>query len=224
MATWLVTGASRGLGLEFARQLTARGDKVIGTARRPQEALDLRKTGAEVVALEADKPGSIEALTKHLANRPIDVLVNNAGVSADDKQLGMLSFEAFEKVFHTNVFGTALVAQALLPNLRAGNRQLILNISSQLGSLSAAYAGFSYAYNASKAALNMITARMAKDLAKEHFVVVSMHPGWVKTDMGGPNAPLTPEDSIKAMLGAIDRLSIKDNGGFRNYDGAPMAW
>lgn len=224
MATWLVTGASRGLGLEFARQLKARGEIVLGTARKPHEASELAKTGAEVLPLETDKEASIAALAQTLSGRPIDVLINNAGVSAEDKRLGTMTFDAFEKVFRTNVFGAALVAQALLPNLRAGNRQLIVNLSSQLGSISAAYTGFSYAYNASKAALNMITARMAKDLAKEQFIVVSMHPGWVKTDMGGPNAPLLPEQSIATMLGAIDRLSIKDNGGFRNYDGAPMAW
>ena len=224
MATWLVTGANRGLGLEFVKQLRARGDEVIGTARSPDKATELRATGARVVRLEVSDPRSIEAMAKELRSTPIDVLVNNAAVSDEDRRVTDLSMEAFRRVFDTNVFGTALVSKALLPNLRSGSRKVIANISSQLGSVASASSGFSYAYCASKSALNMVTAKMAKDLAADGVTVMTLCPGWNRTDMGGAEAPLDPRDSIRALIRLIDGFTIKDSGRYIQYNGNELPW
>lgn len=224
MATWLVTGANRGLGLEFVKQLKARGDEVIGTARTPSKAAELRATGARVVALEVADPRSIDAMAKELRSAPIDVLVNNAAVSDEDRRVTDLSMEAFRRVFDTNVFGTALVSKALLPNIRAGSRKVIANISSQLGSVASASSGFSYAYCASKSALNMVTAKMAKDLAGDGVTVMTLCPGWNRTDMGGAEAPLDPRDSIRALIHLIDGFTIKDSGRYIQYNGNELPW
>lgn len=222
--TVLVTGASRGLGLEFVRQLRARGDTVLACVRKPSSAAEAAGTGAEVIALDVAEPASIAALGRTLGARPIDVLINNAGVSGQDAAVGGLSFTEFRRVFDTNTIAPALVAQALLPNLRAGQRRAVVNISSQLGSIAAATPGFSYAYNASKAALNMISARLAKDLAGERFTVVSMCPGWNRTDMGGPNATLLPAESVREMLATIDRLTPGDSGRFVSRHGEDISY
>lgn len=224
MATWLVTGANRGLGLEFVKQLKARGDEVIGTARTPAKAAELRATGARVVALEVSDPKSIDAMAKELRSAPIDVLVNNAAVSDEDRRVSDLSMEAFRRVFDTNVFGTALVSKALAPNIRAGSRKVIANISSQLGSVASASSGFSYAYCASKSALNMVTAKMAKDLAGDGVTVMMLCPGWNRTDMGGAEAPLDPRDSIRALIRLIDGFTIKDSGRYIQYNGNELPW
>lgn len=224
MHTYLVTGGNRGIGLALVRELVSRGHKVIATVREQSKVAEVAKLGATVHVLEADKPASIAALASALRGVPIDVLINNAGVSDEDRAIGSLSMEAFERVFRTNTFGPALIAQALLPNLRAGGRKQVLNISSQLGSIAGATAGFSYAYNASKAALNMITARMAKDLASEGFVVVSFCPGWNKTDMGGSQAPLDPAVSMKQLLDVAEKLTAGQNGAYLRHTGEAIAW
>lgn len=224
MATWLVTGANRGLGLEFAKQLRARGDEVIATARSPEKAPELRATGARVVRLEVSDPASIEAMAKEIRATPIDVLVNNAAVSDEDRRIAELSMDVFRRVFEINVFGTALVSKALLPNLRAGSRRVIANISSQLGSVASASAGFSYAYCASKSALNMVTAKMAKELAGDGVTVMTLCPGWNRTDMGGAQAPLDPRDSIRDLIRLIDGFTIKESGRYIQYNGAELPW
>lgn len=220
----MVTGASRGLGLEFVRQCRTRGDQVLATVRSAASGKAAADLGARLFSLDVAEPASIAALSRDLAGQPIDVLINNAGVIGQDKAVGGLSMEEFRRVFETNTFAPALVAQALLPNLRAGQRRAILNISSELGSIDHATPGFSYAYNASKAALNMLTARLAKDLAQEKFTVISFCPGWNRTDMGGSEAPLDPRDSIRQLLATFDRLSPADSGKYMRIDGTEIPY
>lgn len=220
----MVTGASRGLGLEFVRQCRARGDQVLATVRSAASGKAAADLGARLFSLDVAEPASIAALSRDLAGQPIDVLINNAGVIGQDKAVGGLSMEEFRRVFETNTFAPALVAQALLPNLRAGQRRAILNISSELGSIDHATPGFSYAYNASKAALNMLTARLAKDLAQEKFTVISFCPGWNRTDMGGSEAPLDPRDSIRQLLATFERLSPADSGKYVRIDGTEIPY
>lgn len=222
--TYVVTGANRGLGLEFARQLMARGDKVIATARRPGEATDLTKTGARVVPLEASDEGSIVALGEALTGQAVDVLINNAGVSSESKNLAACTMAELSRVFAVNSTSPVLVTKALLPSMRAGTRRLVVNITSKLGSIGLNSGGSSYAYRASKAALNMFTVSMAHELKGEGFSCIVMHPGWVQTDMGGKEAPLTPDQAVSSMLGVIKRLTAKESGSFLNYDGTPLAW
>ena len=222
--TVLVTGASRGLGLEFVRQLRSRGDEVIAAVRALSAGKPAADLGAKVMTLDVAEPGSIASLVHDLGSRPIDVLINNAGVIGQDKTVGALSMTEFRRVFETNTFAPALLAQALLPNLRAGKSRTILNISSELGSIDHATPGFSYAYNASKAALNMITARLAKDLAAERFTVISFCPGWNRTDMGGPDATLDPKESIRMLLATADRLTPADSGKYLRTNGSEIPY
>ncbi|HYF15084.1 MAG TPA: SDR family oxidoreductase [Phycisphaerales bacterium] len=223
MPTALVTGANRGLGIEFVKALRRRGYDVIAAARRPEEAKALARPGVRVVQLDVADEKSIESLAAQLRGVPIDVLVNNAGVTdPNDKKIEGLSFGAFERVFAVNVFGLAVLTKALLPNLRAGGEKKVLNISSQLGSIHDAIPGFSYAYSASKAAVNMITARMSRDLLRDKFTVVSFCPGWNKTDMGGPDAPLDPAESVEQLVATADRLTPDDSGKYLRIDGSAI--
>lgn len=221
--TWLVTGASRGIGLEMARQLHARGDHVIATVRDPSRAGDLSPF-ADVLPLEVTDQSSIDALAKTLAGRSIDVLVNNAGVSSQSSSIDKTDAAELARCFAINSIAPVMVSKALLPNVRAGRRKTIINISTMLASIANNTGGSSYAYRASKTALNQLSVCMANELRPEGIIVACLHPGWVKTDMGGPKAPLTPPDAVAHILRTIDALTPRDSGRYLNYDGAAMAW
>lgn len=227
MPTVLITGASRGLGLEFARQYAADGWSVIATCRNPVNVGELGRIEGDIAVYSLDvlDPNSIARLATDLKGRPIDLLINNAGIygprgnKADDVE------EAeWIKVMRTNVMAPLFVARALHANLAAGEGKKLVNISSQMGSISKYAAGSEYIYRTSKAALNMTMACYANEVAADGFTVMMFHPGWVQTDMGGPSASLTPTESVTAMRGTIARLTTADNGTFKNYDGAPFPW
>lgn len=220
----LVTGASRGLGLEFVRQFAARGDQVIAACRNPGAAGELRTLGVRAAALDVADPVSIKSFVADLGGEPVDLLVNNAGISGEDSRVGALTLEGLRRVFDTNAFGPALLTQALLPNLVKSRRKLVLNITSTLGSIGAGMPGFSYAYCASKTALNKITSKMAWDLRSQGIIVVAMCPGWNKTDMGGNDAPLLPKDSVARMIAMTETFALSDSGTFRREDGAVVPW
>src|SRR5262249_36629772 len=154
--------------------------------------------------LDVADPASIERLTDHVKDRTIDVLINNAGVSSKSNSVEKLDPEDLHQAFAVNAIGPMLVTRALLKNLRAGQRKTVFNITSQLGSIANNRGGSSYGYRGSKAALNMMTVCLANELRKDGFTCVVAHPGWVQTDMGGPNAPIKPEESIAALLKPID--------------------
>lgn len=221
---YFVTGANRGIGLELVRILIARGATVLATVRDRASGLELIDSGARVFELDVSDPASIDALPGKLGDQPIDVLINNAGVSSTSKLLSDCRAEEFARVFAINATGPVLVARALLPQLRQGARKLIVNISSQLASIRNNTGGSSYGYRASKAALNMLTVSMANELRPEGFTCVCMHPGWVKTRMGGDQAPMTVEQSARFILEQADRFTPSDSGGFRNYDGSTLPW
>ncbi len=221
--TYLVTGASRGLGAEFVRQLHERGHTVLAAVREPGRASDAARTGAKIVRLDVDRPDTFDAFARTL-DGPVDVLVNNAGVAAADASLGSVTIDTMEHVFRTNVFGPALLTKALLPCLRRGTRRVVVNVSSTLGSLASSPGGFSYAYCASKSALNMLTVLMHRELAADGFTVVSLDPGWNRTDMGGTAAPLNPTDTVRSMVAILERLRREDSGTFLGWDGAPRPW
>ncbi len=224
--TMIVTGASRGIGLEMCRVLATRGDRVIATARATTPALAeiASAHGVEVMELEVTDAGSINALAKRLSGRPIDALINNAGVSSTAKSISELTMEELQRVFAINASAPMLVAAALLPNLRLGARKVVMNISSQLASIANNKGGSTYPYRASKTALNQLTVCMANELRAEGFCCVCVHPGWVKTDMGGPNAPLLPPESAGYLIRLLDGLTSAKSGSFLNYDGATMPW
>jgi len=220
---YLITGASRGLGAEFVRQLRERGYSVFAAVRDPGAAGEAARAGARVVRLDVARPETFDAFARSL-DAPVDVLVNNAGIAADDASVQSLTAETMERVFRTNVFGPALLTKALLPLLRRGKRKVVVNMSSGLGSLAATPGGFSYAYCASKSALNMLTVLMHRELSGSGVTVVSLDPGWNRTDMGGAAAPLDPGDSVRAMVAILDRIGPAESGMFLGYDGQQRAW
>jgi NAD(P)-dependent dehydrogenase (short-subunit alcohol dehydrogenase family) len=224
--TYFVSGASRGIGLELCKGLAARGDVVIAASRTVSPALrelvDAKKV--EWVELEVTDERSIAAAASRLDARAIDVLINNAGVSSTAKSIMELSMEELQRVFAVNASSPLLVTRALLPNLRRGSRRLVMNVSSQLASIANNKGGSTYPYRASKTALNQLTVCAAHELRGEGFCCVCVHPGWVKTDMGGPNAPLAPAESAAYLIKLADTLTPEKTGSFLNYDGAPMPW
>jgi NAD(P)-dependent dehydrogenase (short-subunit alcohol dehydrogenase family) len=222
--TVLVTGANRGIGLEYARQFHAKGYRVIGTARDPAEAADLAKVSDRVEALDVTDAASVAALAQRLKGVPIDILVNNAGMfDRRDTAVEKVDFEIMEQTFAVNTLGPLRMVQALLPNLRAGQRKVIVNMSSQLGSIGNS-TGEWYAYRASKAALNQINRSLSLELGKEGFRSVVLHPGWVRTDMGGEQATYTPEESVSGLVAVIEGLGPDDNGRFLDFRGQPIPW
>jgi NAD(P)-dependent dehydrogenase (short-subunit alcohol dehydrogenase family) len=226
MTTYLITGANRGIGLEFARQLSKRGAEttILATAREPDKATDLARLVHEVLPLDvADEP-SLAKLPALLKDRPIDVLINNAGVTGKAKSIADLQLADLQRVFAVDAFGAMLVSKAVLPNLRKGAAKKVFNITSQLGSIKNNTGGSTYEYRASKAALNQLTVCMANELRADGFTCVVVHPGWVQTDMGGKNATLKPEESVAAMLKLLDALKPDDTGKFLNYDGSTLPW
>lgn len=223
-ATVLITGANRGIGLEYARQFEAKGYTVIGTARKPGDATELAALGVRVEALDVTDAASVAALAKRLEGVPIDVLVNNAGIAdRDESSVLTTDIALFERTFAVNTLGPLRVTQALLPNLRAGGRKHIVNMSSRLGSIALNNGNYP-AYRASKAALNQINRNLSVDLGKQGFVVVVVHPGWVRTEMGGAEAPLLPDESVRGLVALIERLQSSDNGRFYDYLGAEIPW
>lgn len=229
--TYLITGASRGLGLEFARQLSARaastGDTVLATARDPAKATELSAlNGVTVLALDVSSEASIESFARTLAGRPIDVLINNAGISNHTPNVSSCTLAKLQEVFTTNTFAPLLIIKALLPNISDGGGKRVINITSVLGSMGLHHTGFSYGYCASKAALNMLTQKLATELAESQptSCVIALHPGWVQTDMGGKQAPLTPAAAVQTMLVTIAGLTPANTGAYLNTDGAVLPW
>jgi len=227
--TVLITGANRGLGLEFARQYNAAGWQVIATARQPDAASDLKALGERVriAPLDVTKPESVAALAASLGKQPIDLLINNAGqgVGLDrGRPLSDVDLKEFARILDVNTMGPVRVTQALMPNLRAGQGKMIVGISSGLGSISGNDEGGFYGYRESKAALGMFLRSLAAELKKEGFICVAIIPGWVKTDMGGPDAPLTPEESVAGMRKVLDGLKPENTGQFWSYKGTQVPW
>jgi NAD(P)-dependent dehydrogenase (short-subunit alcohol dehydrogenase family) len=222
--TVVITGANRGLGLEFAKQLGARGYHVIGTARSPETATELKATGASVEQLDVAESASVRAFAERLGDQPIDILINNAGILVSEGGIEEIDVDSIARSYEVNSLGPMRVTQALLPNLRSGTRKLVVQISSTMGSIARNDGGGYYAYRSSKAALNMLNRSLAHELEDEGFVCVVLHPGWVKTDMGGPNARIEPQESIAGMLKVIDGLNAEKNGRFYNFRGEELPW
>lgn len=222
--TVVVTGANRGIGLEYARQFKAKGYTVIGTARSPSEAEDLKAVADRVEALDVADPASVAAFAERLRGTPVDILVNNAGIfPREDVTLDKVDFDAFERTLAVNTFGPLRVTQALLPNLRAGDRKTVVGMSSGLGSIERSN-GRWYAYRSSKSALNQINKILSEEFREEGFIFTVVHPGWVRTDMGGENATYSPQESVAGLIAVIEGLGPEDNGRFYDFQGEPIPW
>jgi NAD(P)-dependent dehydrogenase (short-subunit alcohol dehydrogenase family) len=230
MATVLITGANRGLGLEFCRQYAEQGWHVIACSRDPDDAFDLNKLASQhhiqLEALDVSKFEQIDALSRKLADLPIDVLINNAGIYADHRSdgLGHLDYQAWTNSLLINTQAPVKMAEAFLPQIKKSDKKLIVNISSLMGSIADNDSGGSIFYRSSKAALNAAMKSLSLDLKDQLIGVLIFHPGWVKTDMGGPNALINVEQSITGMRSLIESFSLNQTGSFIKYDGTPMPW
>jgi NAD(P)-dependent dehydrogenase (short-subunit alcohol dehydrogenase family) len=231
MPTVLITGANRGLGLEFASQYAAGGWRVIAGCRQPKTARDLAKLAAKsdgrisVHALDVTDRKAIDKLAKQLARAPIDLLINNAGVYGPAAQsFARMDYAGWTATMAVNVMAPLKMAQAFLNHLAAGEQKKIVAMSSIMGSIRDSPPVGNFAYRTSKAALNMLVRSTAIDLRPKGMIAVAMHPGWVRTRMGGRNAPLSPAESVSAMRRTIAGLTLADSGKFLDNAGRPLPW
>ena len=230
MATILVTGANRGIGLEFTQQYLARGERVLAACRDPAAATrlqQLRGTYPQLVLhrLDAADNESIAAFAAKLQGEAIDVFINNAGVYGPrDSRFGKVDGAVWLDVLQVNTVAPLLLTQALVANLRKGVQKKLIYLTSKMGSIADNGGGGHYIYRSSKTALNMVVKSLAIDLAGEGLVAAVLHPGWVQTDMGGPNAQIDTHTSVTGMIKVIDKLTPIQTGGFYNYDGAIIPW
>jgi len=232
MATVLITGANRGLGLEFARQYASEGWDVFATCREPRRARELQALAQassgkklRVLSMDVADTGSVHKAAQQLDGIPVDVLINNAGTAgASGQTTGNVDYENWLRVLAVNTLGPMRVAEAFVDLVARSERRLIVTITSGMGSLTDNTSGGSIAYRTSKAAVNMAMRSAAADLGPRGITCVVIHPGWVKTDMGGASAPLTPKESITGMRRLIGRLGPADSGKFFNYDGREHPW
>ena len=226
MPTALITGAGRGLGLEFSRQFAEDGWTVLAGVREPERADELRRIDGDVspVPLDVADPASVAILGERLSGIPIDLLINNAGIYGPrEMSLGAFDFDAWRDVFEVNTLAPMRVAEAFIEHLRAGQGRRIVTVSSKMGSIEDGSGG-SYIYRSSKAAVNAAMKNLAMDLQGEGFTIVVVHPGWVRTDMGGPAAAIDAVESVTGLKKVIDGLTPSDTGRFFNYDGTPIPW
>jgi NAD(P)-dependent dehydrogenase (short-subunit alcohol dehydrogenase family) len=227
----LVTGANRGLGLEFTRQYVADGWQVYAACRSPKTANELQqlagKSGGRirVLALDVTDAASVRAAAAGLKGEAIDLLLNNAGVMGPrHERIGSLNYAAWAKVLDANTLGPMRVSEALVENVAKSGLKQIVTITSGMGSVADNTSGGAYAYRSSKAAVNMVMKSLSIDLASRGITCVVMNPGWVRTDMGGSGGKLTPAESINAMRSVIAKLRLEDSGKFLNYTGKPYPW
>ncbi len=228
MPTVLLTGANRGIGLEFARQYAAAGWRVLATCRAPEKAEKLSALGDGVSLYELDVTdhARIKALAKELEGEAIDLLINNAGLygASQSQELGSIDPELWIEVLRVNTLAPLKMAECFLPHLKTGERKVIASITSRMGSIGDNDVGGHYIYRSSKAALNAAVRSLAIDLKPLGVTAVVLHPGWVRTAMGGKGAAIDPEPSVAGMRAVIERLGPADAGKFLSYDGRELAW
>lgn len=222
--TVLITGANRGIGLALATHFHQQGYKVIGTARKPSKAVELNKIGVEVVQLDITDSDSVTALKSKLKGRQIDILLNNAGIGGHSTaKFEDLDIERLQTAFNVNSLGALRVIQALIPNLKMGPRKIVASVSSKMGSIKESSGG-AIGYRASKTALNSFNKSLSVEFAKQGFVFVVLHPGWVRTDMTSSNATYSTSESAQGLFKVITGLSKADNGRFFDLHGKSIAW
>ena len=224
MTTVVISGANRGLGLEFARRYAAEGAQVFAGARDPASAAELRAIeDVSVHPLEVRDDTSVAAFHAAVGDRPVDILIANAGASDRGQRPGTFDFEGWLDLFDINSLGPVRMAEAFLPNLKAGAAKKLVAITSILGS-TASHAGDMFAYRASKAALNSAWAGLAAALKGDGIVCLPLHPGWVKTDMGGAGAQIDVATSVQGMMARIAEAGPAQSGKFATYDGRALPW
>ena len=230
MATVLITGTNRGLGLEFVKHFLQRGDAVIATCRDSSNAPELQALAQDndqlrLMNLDVSDEQSMASFAAALGDTAVDVFVNNAGVYGPrDANFGNVASGAWQDVMYVNAIAPMLLTQLIIGNLRQGSARKLVYVTSKMGSIDDNRGGGSYIYRSSKTALNSVVKSLSVDLASEGFSVAVVHPGWVRTDMGGPNGLIDVNTSVSGMMGVIDQLGPDNSGEFFNYDGSAIAW
>ena len=227
MPSVLITGASRGLGLELARQYAADDWTVYAACREPSSARGLARIASSgsltVLQMDVTDPAAIERAARSVSG-PIDVVINNAGIMGGSQSFGHMDYEAWEAVLRVNTLAPLRVSEAFAAHLERSDRRLLATITSGLASINENTSGGWIAYRSSKAAINMVMRSVAVGLAARRITCVVVSPGWVQTDMGGPSATLTPAESVSALRRLLARLGPNDTGKFFSYDGREVPW
>lgn len=226
----LIIGANRGLGLEWTRQWLDRGANVFATARRPNDATDLQQLKQDsserlhIYQVDVATDESVNSFAEEIGDPPLDVLIHNAGVGGG-AGLDSLDTDEVLEVININSVGALRTVRAFRENLKKSNgRGKIALITSLMGSIDDNRSGGSYAYRMSKAAMNMAGRSMSVDLASDGIDVVILHPGWVRTDMGGPHARISVEESVSGMMQVLDKLNAETSGTFWHSNGKQLPW
>lgn len=228
--TILVTGSNRGIGLELVRQYANAGWRVFACCRNPDKAKDLNNLAntnkaISVHALDVSDTQQIKSLAKQLKNETIDILLNNAGIyGPDDTRFGKTDEAAWLECFHINTIAPMKMMEAFVDHVARSQRKLIAAMSSKMGSMADNGSGGSYIYRSSKAALNAIMVSAAIDLKPKQIKVAILHPGWVLTDMGGPNAEITTEECVNNLRRNLDNVNLANSGTFFEIDGSVIPW
>lgn len=231
MPSVLITGANRGLGFEFARQYAADGWHVFAACRDPSAANQLQRLAQEikdrltVLEIDVTDAENVRNAAMQLGDTAIDVLINNAGIAGPSGQkTGHVDYAAWARVFDVNTMGPLRVIESFTDHIARSKRRLVVTITSGMGSIADNTSGGSHAYRTSKAAVNMVTRSAAIDLESRRIACVVVNPGWVKTDMGGPGARMTPQQSVTALRRLIETFGPEHSGKFYNYDGREYPW
>ncbi|WP_027856182.1 SDR family oxidoreductase [Marinobacterium jannaschii] len=228
--TVLITGAARGIGLEFVRHYLARGWQVHACARNLAEATELQQleqsgSGLSLHQLDISSDEQIAELTLALDRQPLDLLINNAGIYGPKKlAFGEVTRDRWRRVLEINTISPLMLTQALIGNLMAGRQKKVLMLSSKVGSISDNSGGAGYYYRSSKTALNQVVKSLSIDLAEKGISVLALHPGWVQTEMGGPNALISTAESVAGLVEVIDALDLQSSGQFIEYNGKQIPW
>ena len=226
----LITGANRGLGLGFVRKYMEKNLHLMCTTRDisgSKELLALKEKypyNMEIFELDLLKENAAVTLANFLNDRPIDILISNAGVGSSNQHFQAVSSNRWLEVLKVNLIAPLMITQAVIENLKKSSVKKICFLSSQLGSIEDNKSGGMYIYRSSKTGLNQVAKSLSIDLKAYGITVVALHPGWVKTDMGGPNAPVSIDKSVEGMIRVIGTTDIKETGKFLNYDGRELPW
>lgn len=226
--TILITGANRGIGLEYVRQYAQEGHTVYATVRDVASADELQSLAARhaqihVLSLDVADIAAIRALATQLSEVTIDILISNAGIYPQSR-LGTTAPQAWLHAFQVNTLTTYYLAEAFLTHLKRATPGKLIAMTSKMGSITDNGSGGEYIYRSTKTALNMVVKSLSLDLQPFNIAVALLHPGWVRTDMGGPNGLITAETSVAGLRKVIDDLSVAQSGEFIAYDGKPVPW
>ncbi len=224
----LITGAIRGIGAALTGYYSKAGWHVYATCRSPEKAGAIAElTGVELFKLDVENEKSIVSLGEQFADKPVDVLINNAGVLGGgyvEQSFGGTDSEAWMQAFRVNTIAPLRMTEALITSLEKGQAKKVINISSIVASMATPLFGGMYHYRSTKAGLNSITVGLATDLAEKGISVASIHPGRVATEMGEPDAPINPQQAASYIAAIVDKLNIECSGKFFSYDGSEVAW